>query len=40
MKKTLMLITILSLAATMFSSCYESRRSSTCPSHDKNYFRK
>ncbi|HNP22249.1 MAG TPA: hypothetical protein PKM63_16790 [Panacibacter sp.] len=40
MKRTILILTLVVLVAAMFSSCYESRKSSTCPSHDPNYFRK
>ncbi|HXL57974.1 MAG TPA: hypothetical protein VN958_17050 [Chitinophagaceae bacterium] len=40
MKKIIMAVMLIFLLATTLSSCVESRRSSTCPSHDPNYFRR
>ncbi|WP_262888832.1 hypothetical protein [Limnovirga soli] len=40
MKKSILVILFVSLMAAMFSSCFESRKGSNCPSHDKNYFRR
>jgi len=40
MRKNILAVVLFCLALALFSSCVESRRSSTCPSHDPNYFRR
>ncbi|HEY6977141.1 MAG TPA: hypothetical protein VH396_12685 [Chitinophagaceae bacterium] len=40
MKKVIMVIVLVCFTVATLSSCVESRRSSTCPSHDPNYFRR
>jgi len=40
MKKMILAVVVFCLALTMLTSCVESRRSGTCPSHDPNYFRR
>jgi len=40
MRKLIMLLLTILFLTTAFSSCYMSRKSTTCPSHDPNYFRR
>jgi len=39
MRKLILLFIMASVCAMLFTSCIESR-SSACPSHDPNYFRR